>query len=173
MLLTTVSDTNMVILNTVKGAKEFMEELMEDIFYSMETSNGVTELELFGIQVLLNKEWTMEKTIANPYWRKEDIMKQLNFILDGKPKESYIDDIDEVSAEWDSTGRDLTIYDLEKGRKLVTQLVFGIGDIPVKQQKYLLYLLSKLVMMPEEATPNDVDQLMILYRRFKNQYMAA
>lgn len=176
MLLMNNASTNITILSAmIPGGKEFLEDLMKELQNTHHEYSDCTvaEYEMFGTQIIYDKKWLDTKTVRNPYWNKEQIMKECDFIIDGKPNERLDDEINYMHQIWSSDGRTLEIWDTEKGDKLVIQIVFGIGDIPIKQQKYLLYLASKITSFPEDVTANDIDQIHILYKRFKKQYLAA
>lgn len=175
MLLLNHGTNNYTILSmAVPGARELIDEMVKEMKSTFhEYSDGtVAEYDLFGAQVLYDKEWLNNKQIRNPYWKdKADSIKAYEFIIDGKPNEKVDDPINYMYQTYSSDGRSLEIYDYEKSNpKLVIQVIFGIGGLPVKTQKYLWYLMSKISSFPDEITANDIDQLLILYKRFKDQY---
>lgn len=174
MLLMNSASANISILGMmVPGGSELLEEMGREIkeTHHVYSDGIVAEYELIGTQIIYNKEWLDTKKI---YGSDNDVIrKECNFIIDGKPNDRMDNKLNNMYQVWSSDGRTLEVWDTEKGNKLVIQIVFGLGDIPVKQQKYLFYLATKLTSFPEEATVNDVDQLLILYKRFKQQYLAA
>ena len=176
LLLNHGTNNVMVIELTVPGAKELFEDLAKETrsTYHVYSDQTVAEYEMFGAQVLYNKEWLDNKQIRNPYWKdRSDSVKACEFVIDGKPNEKVDDPLNYMYETYSSDGNTLEIYDYEKGNpKLVIQIIFGIGGLPVKTQKYLWYLMSKISAFPDEVTANDIDQVAILYKRFKDQYFA-
>ena len=175
MLLLNHGTNNYTILSmTVPGARELIDEMAKETrsTYHVYSDQTVAEYEMFGAQVLYNKEWLDNKQIRNPYWKdRSDSVKACEFVIDGKPNEKVDDPLNYMYETYSSDGNTLEIYDYEKGNpKLVIQIIFGIGGLPVKTQKYLWYLMSKMSAFPDEVTANDIDQVAILYKRFKDQY---
>lgn len=171
MLIMNKGTSNYAILTiAVPGAKEFFDKIGEEMMNTFESpTEGVENFDLFGVQIIYSPEWIKNKNVVDS--GKEQLMKELNFVLDGKPGESVKDAINCMKSEWNTSGNTLMFYDSEKyGNKLVMQMCFGLRGLPIRTQKYLIYLLSKISALPEEVTPNDIDQISILYNRFKDQY---
>ena len=164
------TDNYTILTMIVPGAKELFDEMAEEMANTFESpTEGVENFDLFGVQVIYSPEWIKTKNVVDS--GKEQLMKELNFVLDGKPGESVEDVINYMKTEWNTSGNTLMIYDSEKyNNNLVIQMCFGLRGLPIRTQKYLIYLLSKISSLPEEVTANDIDQLSILYHRFKDQY---
>lgn len=173
MLLLNHTQTNMDVLKFVPGAMELIKEIGKEAVETLKDQHGIIEYELFGIQFLIGKKWMETKNIHNPYWYKDKMRESLSFILDGK-KGDVCDFYEaDLKAQW-TDDRTMEIYETSDGRMDIQMtIIMGIGDIPVKSQRYLLYLLSKMVSFPEEVTRNDIDHLEIFYKRFRDQYLAA
>ena len=174
LLLNHTTNTIAVIGMTVPGARELIDEMGKEIksTYHIYSDQTVAEYEMFGAQVIFDKEWLDSKQIRNPYWKdRSDSVKAYEFIIDGKPNEKVDDPLNYMYETYSSDGNTLEIYDYEKGNpRLVIQIIFGIGGLPVKTQKYLWYLMSKMSTFPDEININDIDQAAILYKRFRDQY---
>lgn len=174
LLLNHAANTIAVIGMTVPGASELIDEMVEEMksTYHIYSDQTVAEYEMFGAQVIFDKEWLDSKQIRNPYCKdKSDSVKECEFIIDGKPNEKMDDPLNYMYETYSSDGNTLEIYDYEKSNpKLVIQIVFGIGGLPVKTQKYLWYLMSKMSAFSDEITSNDIDQVAILYKRLRDQY---
>ena len=171
MLIMNKGTNNYAILSlAVPGAKEFFAKLGEEMASTFESpTEGVENFDLFGVQIIYSPEWVKSKNVVDS--GKEQLIKELNFVLDGKPGETVEDVINCMKSEWNSSGNALMIYDSEKyDNTLVMQMCFGLRGLPIRTQKYLVYLMSKISALPEEVTPNDIDQISILYNRFKDQY---
>ena len=164
------TDNYTILTMIIPGAKELFDEMAEEMANTFESpTEGVENFDLFGVQVIYSPEWIKTKNVVDS--GKEQLMKELNFVLDGKPGESVEDVINHMKTEWNTSGNTLMIYDSEKyNNNLVIQMCFGLRGLPIRTQKYLIYLLSKISSLPEEVTANDIDQLSILYHRFKDQY---